>query len=61
VEIAAQRNRTQGLIAVLGRGEPCQTIETHRGENGGPVPHVTSGAKCRHNYHDPDYGLRYTR
>lgn len=64
LEIAAEQKRTNGLVAVIGRVEPCQTIEMHRGENGWPVPHLKSGAKCLHYYHyylDPEYGLRYTR
>lgn len=63
-EIAAERGRTSGLIAVLGRVEPCQTIKFHRESNGWWTPRLVSGAKCLHYYHyyqDPLFGLRYTR
>ena len=63
-EIAAERGRTDGLIAVLGRVEPCQTIKFHRASNGWWTPRLVSGAKCLHYYHyyqDPLFGLRYTR
>lgn len=63
-EIAAEHGRTTGLIAVLGRVEPCQTIKFHRAANGWAMPRLASGAKCLHYYHyylDPMFGLRYTR
>jgi hypothetical protein len=63
LSMAAEQQRTQGLIAVLGRVEPCQTIELRRGRQFW-MPHLKSGAKCLHYYHyylDPDFGLRYTR
>ena len=62
--IAAEHGQRQGLIAVLGRVEPCQTIEFQRQANGWWQPRLKSGAKCLHYYHyylDPNYGLRYTR
>jgi len=62
--IAAEHGKTQGLVAVLGRVEPCQTIEFRRDASGWWTPYLKSGAKCLHYYHyylDPDFGLRYTR
>ena len=61
---AAQQNRTQGLIAVLGCLEPCRIVQV-RGDRQTELlePRIESG-KCLHYYHyymDPDFGLRYTR
>jgi hypothetical protein len=61
---AAQQNRTQGLIAVLGCVEPCRIVQV-RGDRQTKLlePRIESG-KCLHYYHyylDPDFGLRYTR
>jgi hypothetical protein len=64
LQIAAEHKQTQGLMAVLGRVEPCQTIQMRRGSDGWWMPSLHSGAKCLHYYHyylDPDFGLRYTR
>jgi len=63
---ARERNQTEGLIAVLGRVEPCQTIEFRKDPPPSQwwSPHLKSGAKCLHYYHyylDRDFGLRYTR
>jgi hypothetical protein len=62
LEIAAQHPPTPGLIAVLGRVEPCKII-VMRGKKGLLEPRIEVG-KCLHYYHyywDEDFGLRYTR
>jgi len=62
LEIAAQHSPRPGLIAVLGRVEPCQII-VMRGKKGLLEPRIEVG-KCLHYYHyywDEDFGLRYTR
>jgi hypothetical protein len=62
LEIAAQHPPKAGLVAVLGRVEPCQTI-VMRGKKGLLEPRLEVG-KCLHYYHyywDEDFGLRYTR
>jgi hypothetical protein len=62
--IAAEHGKKTGLIAVLGRVEPCQTLAWRKDKNGWSSPYLLSGAKCLHYYHyylDPDFGLRYTR
>src|SRR5262245_8705653 len=62
LEIAGQGPPKPGLIAVLGRVEPCQII-VMRGKKGLLEPRIDVG-KCLHYYHyywDKDFGLRYTR
>ena len=62
LEIAGQHPPRPGLLAVLGRVEPCQTIFM-RGKKGLLEPRIEAG-KCLHYYHyywDEDFGLRYTR
>lgn len=66
LRMAQERNQTEGLIAVLGRVEPCQTIEFRKDPPPSSwwSPYLKSGAKCLHYYHyylDRDFGLRYTR
>src|SRR5580704_12369896 len=66
LQIAQERKQTHGLIAVLGRVEPCQTIAFRKDPPPSTwwTPYLQSGAKCLHYYHyylDPDFGLRYTR
>jgi hypothetical protein len=46
LQIAAEHKQTQGLIVVLGRVEPCQTIQMRRGTDGWWMPSLHSGAKC---------------
>jgi hypothetical protein len=62
LEMAGQHPPKPGLIAVLGRVEPCQII-VMRGKKGLLEPRIEIG-KCMHYYHyywDEDFGLRYTR
>jgi hypothetical protein len=62
LEIASQHPPRPGLIAVLGRVEPCKIIVI-RGRKGLLEPRSEVG-KCLHYYHyywDEDFGLRYTR
>jgi hypothetical protein len=66
LRLAEERKQTHGLIAVLGRVEPCQTIAFRKDPPPSKwwTPYLHSGAKCLHYYHyylDPDFGLRYTR
>jgi hypothetical protein len=64
LRMAAEQQRTQGLIAVLGCVEPCQIVQVRGNpETQKLEPRIESG-KCMHYYHyylDADYGLRYTR
>jgi hypothetical protein len=64
LNMATERGRRQGLIAVLGCVEPCQIVQVRGNpETKKLEPRIEFG-KCLHYYHyylDPDYGLRYTR
>ena len=62
--MAAQQQRTHGLIAVLGCVEPCKIVQVRGNRETKKLePRIETG-KCLHYYHyylDPDFGLRYTR
>ena len=64
LRLAAQHQRTQVLIAVLGCLEPCRVVRMRGNRQTKHLePRIEQG-KCLHYYHyyrDPDYGLRYTR
>jgi hypothetical protein len=64
LQMAAERQRQQGLIAVLGCVEPCQVVQVRGDKRTKRLePRIELG-KCLHYYHyylDADYGLRYTR
>jgi hypothetical protein len=64
LRLAAQQGRTQGLIAVLGCVEPCQTIQVRGNPHTKRLELRVELTKCKHYYHyylDPHFGLRYTR
>jgi hypothetical protein len=64
LQMAAEQGRTQGLIAVLGCVEPCQTLQVRGNPRTKLLELRAELTKCKHYYHyylDPDYGLRYTR
>jgi hypothetical protein len=64
LRLAAQRQQTQGLIAVLGCVEPCQVLQVRGNRATKKLELRVELAKCKHYYHyylDPLYGLRYTR
>lgn len=64
LQIAKEHKRTQGLIAVLGCVEPCQTLQVRGDRQTKRLELRVEPAKCKHYYHyylDPQYGLRYTR
>ena len=64
LQMAAQQGRTQGLIAVLGCVEPCQTLQVRGNRQTKKLELRTELTKCKHYYHyylDPVYGLRYSR
>src|SRR5207253_5366560 len=54
----------QGLIAVFGCVEPCQTLQIRGNPQTKKLELRAELAKCKHYYHyylDSEYGLRYTR
>jgi len=64
LQLAAQHGRPQGLIAVLGCVEPCQTLQVRGNRHTKKLELRVELTKCKHYYHyyrDPLYGLRYTR
>ncbi len=64
LQLAAQHGRTQGLIAVLGCVEPCQTLQVRGNARTQKLELRVELTKCKHYYHyylDPQFGLRYTR
>jgi hypothetical protein len=64
LRLAAQNQRTSGLIAVLGCVEPCKILQVRKNQQTGQVEPRLETGKCLHYYHyylDPDFGLRYTR
>jgi hypothetical protein len=64
LRLAAERQQTQGLIAVLGCVEPCQVLQIRGNRQAKKLELRVELAKCKHYYHyylDPVYGLRYTR
>lgn len=61
-QIAGQHPKA-GLVAMLGRVEPCRTIVMRGTKQGLLEPRLEIG-KCLHYYHyywDEEFGLRYTR
>jgi hypothetical protein len=64
LQLAAQHRQRQGLIAVLGCVEPCQTLQVRGNPKSKKLELRVELTKCKHYYHyylDPQYGLRYTR
>jgi hypothetical protein len=64
LRLAAAHGHSQGLIAVLGCVEPCQTLQVRGNRQTKQLELRVELAKCKHYYHyylDPQYGLRYTR
>jgi hypothetical protein len=64
LRIAAQHQRTEGLIAVLGCVEPCRIMQVRGNRHTKKLELRVESGKCKHYYHyylDPDFGLRYTR
>ena len=64
LHFAALHGRSQGLVAVFGCVEPCQTLQVRGNPLTKKLELRVELAKCKHYYHyylDPDYGLRYTR
>jgi hypothetical protein len=64
LSLAAQHQKTQGLIAVLGCVEPCQNMRVRKNPKTKMLEVRRERGKCLHYYHyflDPDFGLRYTR
>jgi len=64
LRLAAEQGRRQGLIAVLGCTEPCQTIQVRGNPQTKRLELRVELGKCKHYYHyylDPRHGLRYTR
>jgi hypothetical protein len=64
LSIAAQHQRRDGLIAVLGCTEPCQNLRVRKNRKSKMLEMGIERGKCLHYYHyylDPEYGLRYTR
>lgn len=64
LQLAAHHGRTQGLVAVLGCVEPCQTLQVRGNRLTKKLELRVELTKCKHYYHyylDPLYGLRYTR
>lgn len=62
--IAKQQGRTQGLIAVLGCTEPCQSVQVRGNRQTKKLEVRIEPGKCLHYYHyylDAEFGLRYTR
>lgn len=64
LRIAAQHQRTEGLIAVLGCVEPCRIMQVRGNRHTKMLEPRLEPGKCKHYYHyylDPEFGLRYTR
>ena len=64
LSIAAQHQKRDGLIAVLGCTEPCQNLRVRKDRGSKRLEMRIEQGKCLHYYHyyqDPVYGLRYTR
>jgi hypothetical protein len=64
LQLAARHGRGEGLVAVLGCVEPCQTLQVRGNPRKKQLELHVEPAKCKHYYHyylDPRYGLRYTR
>jgi hypothetical protein len=64
LRLAAEQQRSQGLIAVLGCVEPCQIVQVRGNRETQKLEPRIEPGKCLHYYHyylDADYGLRYTR
>ena len=64
LQMAAKHGRTQGLIAVFGCVEPCQTAKVRKNKKTKMLELRVEPSKCKHYYHyylDPKYGLRYSR
>ncbi len=64
LSIAREQGRTEGLIAVLGCTEPCQTVRVRKNRDSKKLEVRIEPAKCLHYYHyylDREFGLRYTR
>lgn len=64
LRMAAKRKCSEGLIAVLGCVEPCQTIQVRGNPKTKLLELRVELTKCKHYYRyylDPLYGLRYTR
>jgi hypothetical protein len=62
--IAKQHGKTQGLIAVLGCTEPCQSVQVRGNRQTKKLEVRIEPGKCMHYYHyylDAEFGLRYTR
>ena len=62
--IAQRTGRTEGPIAMLACGEPCQTMQVRGNREMKKLELRSEPAKCEHydhDYLDPVYGLRYTR
>jgi hypothetical protein len=64
LRLAAEHQRQEGLIAVLGCVEPCQIVQVRGDRQSKMLKVQIETGKCLHYYHyylDRDYGLRYTR
>jgi hypothetical protein len=64
LRLAAEQQRTEGLIAVLGCVEPCRIVQVRGNRETKQQEARIESGKCMHYYHyylDRDYGLRYTR
>lgn len=64
LHMAAKFGRTEGLVAVFGCVEPCQTAKVRKNKQTKMLELRVELSKCKHYYHyylDPQYGLRYTR
>jgi hypothetical protein len=64
LRLAAEHQRTEGLIAVLARVEPCQVVQVRANRDTKKLEPRAEPSKCLHYYHyflDPQFGLRYTR
>jgi hypothetical protein len=62
--LAKERQRTQGLVAVIGCVEPCRIMQVRGNRASKQLEVRAESGKCKHYYHyylDPEYGLRYTR
>ena len=63
LRMAAEHGRREGLIAVIGCVEPCQTMRVRGNRKTKRLELQVELAKCKHYYHyylDPEHGLRYT-
>jgi hypothetical protein len=64
LSIAAQHQKRDGLVAVLGCTEPCQNLRVRKDRKSKMLEMRIEHGKCLHYYHyylDSEYGLRYTR